>query len=291
MNKINALIPVNEKFIEVFEIFMDDEQKIKIRANQVRQYTEGLIDLLLREKIQEHLKANEDYTSINWSRKLKIIRNFYDADIADKFDEIFHIGGDGSHFNGNVNKEQLQEIINNATHIIEDIFVKYFTNDMHKFGTENIYTIFSMLPLKNRIYILEHITVKYTNESIVDRLSLAYFKNGEKDKAFQLIDDAYNNGIISIEAQRWFRHKISLLEENLSKLYKMNATYSNQLEQVKAIFQEGCLVVGMPTSEDIFDTAKAYDTFNEWFQNCQKQYPEFISIFMCLMARDERKYI
>lgn len=34
---MEILMPINEKFIEVFEVFMDDEQKSKIRANSVRQ--------------------------------------------------------------------------------------------------------------------------------------------------------------------------------------------------------------------------------------------------------------
>ena len=45
-----ALIPINQCFLDVFETFMDDNQKTKIRANGVRQYIEGIIDLLLKDK-------------------------------------------------------------------------------------------------------------------------------------------------------------------------------------------------------------------------------------------------
>ena len=45
------LMPVNQSFLDVFETFMDDDQKAKIRANNVRQYSEGIIDLLLKDKI------------------------------------------------------------------------------------------------------------------------------------------------------------------------------------------------------------------------------------------------
>ena len=39
MENINSiLMPINQNFIEVFEIFMDENQKNKIRANNVRQY-------------------------------------------------------------------------------------------------------------------------------------------------------------------------------------------------------------------------------------------------------------
>lgn len=145
------LIPINESFIDVFEIFMDDNQKTKIRANNVRQYIEGIVDLLLKDKITNFLKPNECYLGVNWSRKIKIIKENYDEDIANKIQEIFKVGGDGSHFSGQVNNCDLQNIIIDTTHIVEDIFVKYFLVPEHNFGKEQIFTIFSMLPLYNFI--------------------------------------------------------------------------------------------------------------------------------------------
>ena len=47
-NKNSILMPINQNFLEVFEVFMDENQKNKIRANNVRQYIEGIIDLLLK---------------------------------------------------------------------------------------------------------------------------------------------------------------------------------------------------------------------------------------------------
>lgn len=96
------LMPVHPQFMDVFETFMNEEQKSKIRANNVRQYIEGIIDLLLKDKINPHLKPTEPYEGINWKRKLKIIREHYDAGIADKIQFIFKVGGDGSHFSGQV---------------------------------------------------------------------------------------------------------------------------------------------------------------------------------------------
>lgn len=45
------LMSINEDFLEVFDTFMDNDQKNKIRVNNVRQYVEGIIDLLLRDEI------------------------------------------------------------------------------------------------------------------------------------------------------------------------------------------------------------------------------------------------
>ena len=59
--KNEVLMPVNQDFLDVFDIFMDVEQKTKIRANNVRQYVEGIVDLLLKDKIKATLKPNELY--------------------------------------------------------------------------------------------------------------------------------------------------------------------------------------------------------------------------------------
>ena len=67
-------MPINEKFIEVFEVFMDANQRTKIRANNVRQYTEGIVDLILKDKIVATLKPSEIYEGINWGRKIKILQ-------------------------------------------------------------------------------------------------------------------------------------------------------------------------------------------------------------------------
>ena len=62
------LMPINENFLDVFDTFMNEEQKTKIRANSVRQYAEGIIDLLLKDKIKATLKSNETYEGINWGK-------------------------------------------------------------------------------------------------------------------------------------------------------------------------------------------------------------------------------
>lgn len=292
MEKINSiLMPVNQDFIEVFEVFMDEHQKTKIRANNVRQYLEGIIDLLLRETIQQHLKENELYEGVNWSRKLRIIKENYDEDIAEKIQEIFRIGGDGSHFNGVVSEQELQIIITQAVHIVEDIFVKYFLIPEHHFGSENIYTIFSMLPLNNRIYILEHVYAYYKNQEIVDRLSLAYLKNEELDKARKFLESAKKENIISGEFERMQLNKLNIMANNLSDLYTKNSCYADNSEYSKAIIDGGLLVVGFPTSKDVFDTAKAVERFGQWFEEGKSEYPEFINLFLCLMATDTRQYL
>jgi hypothetical protein len=286
----SALIPVNEDFVDVFETFMDDNQKTKIRANSVRQYVEGIIDLLLKDKIVAVLKPTENYEGINWGRKIKIITENYDKNIGENIQEIFKIGGDGSHFNGQVSCDNLQIIINKATHIVEDIFVNYFLDPEHEFGSENIFTIFSMLPLHHRIYILENVATHYENEHIVDRLSLAYAKSGEINKAYVLLDSSLQKKVIDKFIYDIQIKRINALSSKLSELYASNLQYENNPEVSTAFIVGDQLVVGLPTSKDVFDTAKAVKIFSEWFETDKDKYPEFINLFLYLMKTDNRKY-
>ncbi|WCM71328.1 hypothetical protein LZD60_08110 [Clostridium perfringens] len=285
-----ALIPINQDFIDVFETFMDDNQRVKIRANNVRQYAEGIIDLLLKDKIVAFLKPNENYDGVNWKRKIKIITQNYDENIGKNIQEIFRVGGGGSHFKGKVNDDDLNDIINRAIHIVEDIFVKYFLESKHKFGSENIFTIFSMLPLHNRIYILENVSKHYTNKYIVDRLSLAYTKFGEKNKAITLIKNSLQENVIDESDYYLQLNRINNISLNLEELYERNAHYEKNLGHSEAIIVGNELIVGLPTSKDVFETARAVQIFDDWFKTGKDKYPEFINLFLYLMKTDDREY-
>lgn len=286
----DILMPIRGDFLEIFEIFMDENQKTKIRANTVRQYTEGIIDLLLKDKIIPALKQNEVYEGVNWGRKIKIIREHYDNEIADDIQEIFRIGGDGSHFSGRVEHQDLQMIINKAIHIVENIFVKYFLAPEHKFGTENIFTIFSMLPLRHRIYILENVSKHYMNIDIVDRLSLAYVKSGDSSKAIDLLKRSLHDGTINESYYEYKLKSLRAIKENINELYRQNAGYEKSPEYSKGIIVGDLWVVGLPTSKNMFDTAKAMQVFSSWFEEAKDQYPEFINLFFYLMKTDDRQY-
>ena len=148
-----------------------------------------------------------------------------------------------------------------------------------------------MLPLNNRIYILENVYAHYKNQEIVDRLSLAYLKNGEVDKAREFLESAKEENIISSEFEKVQLYKLNVLANNLADLYQKNSCYTDNPVFSKAIVDGNLLVVGLPTSRDVFDTSKAVDIFRQWFEDGKSEYPEFINLFLCLMATDTRQYI
>ena len=74
-------------------------------------------------------------------------------------------------------------------------------------------------------------------------------------------------------------------------MYAINAEYENDPEHSKAIIVDNELMVGLPTSKDVFETARAAKTFKAWFDKDKDKYPEFINLFLCLMASDDREYV
>lgn len=96
-----------------------------------------------------------------------------------------------------------------------------------------------------------------------------------------MIDGVYYSGKL---------RSINTLVNKLDELYKQNAKYENGQEYSKAIVSNGLLVVGMPTSKDIFDTAKAVEMFGGWLEQDKDKYPEFINLFLYLMQTDNRQY-
>lgn len=130
----------------------------------------------------------------------------------------------------------------------------------------------------------------YKNSYIVDRLSLAYLKYDDKDKAIKLLKSALQENIINNDFYSKQIKKFHVLEIGLPKLYEKNSKYEQNAEHSQAIVVEDNLVIGFPTSKDIFDTKRAVDTFKEWFEMDKDKYPEFINLFLCLMAVDNRQY-
>lgn len=284
----DILMPINPKFLEVFEIFMDENQKEKIRANNVRQYMEGVIDLLLKDRILPELTEKEKYEGLNWKRKLNILEKNYDENITKNIREIFAIGGQGSHFNGSVERDELQAIINKAIHIVEDIFVKYFLSPEHRFGSENIFTIFSMLPLKPRIYILENIITHYINWDVVDRLSLAYTKNGEYSKAVDLLKKYLQKGEICEKQYEYQISKLKVLITNLENVQEINN--NDNFNEIYGVIDHNMVVIGKPSAKNIFQTANIIKKCKPIFDDTKDQYPEFLNLFFFLMQTDDRKY-
>ncbi|MGF7496179.1 hypothetical protein ABUK63_09355 [Lactococcus lactis] len=294
------LIPANEKFDEYFQEFMKDDISkaiiIKQKANTARQYAEGIMDsLLYKTKIEPYLTPKQKKSFIDVEKRnrticIEIMRQNYSVDIADKFEKIMKtVGNAGSHFAGEVTQEQLQMQRKYLQRIIEDIFIEYFLDEKHIFGTEHIFYIFSMLTLDSRIYILEELYSKYKNQDLVERLAMAYEKNGQQDKAIELLNNACENKIIDVEFLYGMKIKLEALRMKLSDVQKLNSIgVKDKATMLKAA--NGLYVYGYPSNKNSFDVRKAVEGFRQWFYVNKDKYPEFINLFLSIMMFDERDW-
>ncbi|MCT3097699.1 hypothetical protein [Lactococcus lactis] len=294
------LIPANEKFDEYFREFMKDDFSksviIKQKANTARQYAEGIMDLLLyKTKIEPFLTPKQKRSFDNKEKRnrticIEIMREKYSVDIANKFEEVMKtVGNAGSHFASEITQEQLQIQRKYLQRIIEDIFIEYFLDKEHIFGTENIFYIFSMLTLDSRIYILEELYSKYKNQDIVERLAMAYEKNGQQDKAIELLKNACDNKIIDIEFLNGMERKLEALRMRLPDVQKLNSIGVNdKATMLKAT--NGLYVFGYPSNKNSFDIREAVKCFRQWFDVNKDKYPEFINLFLSIMMFDDRDW-
>ena len=124
-----------------------------------------------------------------------------------------------------------------------------------------------MLPLKNRIYILTKLYEKKPNSSIVDRLSLAHFKNNDKKKALDLLNEAEKSGIIDSFFNYQMCVKFETLEEYQNK-HPNTLHSSNNLFETKQIVEQEKIIL-----------------------STKHMYPEFMKMFLYLMQTDDREYV
>lgn len=284
--------PINERFIKIFDEFMDDNLIKASRANDIRKYAEGIVDLLIKDRIVAYmpLSDKDKYQLLTWEEKIHAVSIYYDVEYAEKLRTITEVANEGENFWNDVSDARLEQIIFLANHLVDDIFVVYFTSDEHRFGTENVMFEFSMLPLYDRIYILEKVYTKVKNASVVDRLTLAYFKNDEKTRAESFMMQALKDGVINDEFVDCQIQKFNALETALSNVQAANKDFDNGDGSHVGIFVSNQLVIGFPSSKDIFDVEKAYKHMKESIEYTKEEYPEFVRMLFLILCRDPRMY-
>lgn len=137
--------------------------------------------------------------------------------------------------------------------IFEDLLVIYFKDN--KIGTQPpVLTLLSSLPPIKRVYILEKVWVHDKgNLWIVDKLSMAYLKSGNFQKALKFLESIKDDiGETTYEEFVW---KIESLKKNLHRF-----DISKNVEDVTRIFN-------LLTNDEYYE-----------------KYPEFTNMFCVLVS-------
>lgn len=252
--KTSSLIPL--KLLDEYNDFVNSDLREVLRANCLRRYLEGTIDLLLKDKIiQKGYISIEKWNNYNLNNKIQTVGKYYDKDIERSFDKIRSIGNKGSHYGSVITSDELEEGIEIATHIIEKMVVKYFKSNT--VGSQfPVLTWLSALPPQNRVYILEEIfNDGQKNTDVIDKLSMAYLKSGEYLKSLSFLEEQKSNKIITYGQYDEFVGKINLLYENIEKF---------------------------DIAKNVLDVERIFNSiFNS---HVDKKYKEFTDVFLVLIS-------
>mgnify|MGYP001661374888 FL=1 len=257
---IPPLIPY--KLVDEYGDFINDEMRNVVRANCLRRYLEGAIDLLIKDKVLAAGLPEEKWNNYNLNNRIQAIGKYYSKRIEEEFCRLRIIGNGGSHYNPEemISTEDINEGIEIATKIVEEVVIEYFYN--HPVGTEPpVLTMLSSLPPCKRIYILERVSKKdQGNIMLIDKLAMAYLKNGEKENAMQYLKSEKDNGNLDEVMYEQLVDKIELLDRSMDKF---------------------------DIAKNILDVARIFECL--FSLPDYNKYPEFINIFLVLVTGYNRE--
>ena len=94
---IPPLIPY--KLVDEYGDFINDEMRNVVRANCLRRYLEGAIDLLIKDKVLAAGLPEEKWNNYNLNNRIQAIGKYYSKRIEEEFCRLRIIGNGGSHYN------------------------------------------------------------------------------------------------------------------------------------------------------------------------------------------------
>ena len=252
--KLINLVPA--ELLDEFNDIINDDMRNVLKANCLRRYLEGVLELFFKEGVvSNQIITSKKWDKLNLNGKLNILISNYDKYIGEQLKIVKNLGNKGSHYGNIVTNEQVNEAIKISTRLVEMLLVKYFSKN--KFGSEHpLLTMLSILPPKSRVYILEKISeFDSRNLWIVDKLSMAHLKSGQKEKALVYLSEQHKNGLLDDYSLKNYNDKIELLSLHLQKF---------------------------DISKSILDVKRKYEEFS--LPGDQDNYREFTNIMLALLS-------
>ncbi|WP_433595149.1 hypothetical protein [Lysinibacillus xylanilyticus] len=191
------------------------------KANAARRYSEMMIDLFLSEKAKERL-GESSFKKLSLGEQIREVQNDFSLDIVNTLFEIKNIGDQGSHYSQQpLSMENAIRITNSALGLFTLILIDYFKKTgLNK--TFNTAKIFSTLFPKIRADVLSQllnkgiITTEY-DIAILHKYILALVKNGQKNKAKNLLRKKYEKGLIEEDVYYLEIKVIQTISEGIEK--------------------------------------------------------------------------
>lgn len=252
--RITSSISVD--ILEKYNDFINPELKAVLKAECLRQYIEGAVDLLIKDEIlQSGFISAKNWENSDLFNKIQLIGKYYDKEIEFIFDKLKEIGTIDSQYRIEINPLELLEGIGIATYMIERILNKYFKKN-HVGSQTAILTMLSSLPLKSRIYILEELIHEGQNNTLVsDVLSMTYLEGGDYLKALAFLAEQKNTKVITAIQYTELVKRINMRYQSLDR-----GKITQDIMDLESIFNK---------------VIRSYD---------YSRYKEFTNIFLVLLS-------
>ena len=258
-NDVENFIPLMpQEVLDEYKDFINPDLRCVIRANCLRRYVEGIVDLFFKQKICAMANISlEQWNKTSLHKRILLIGKYYDKNFMEQLLKIKSIGNEGSHFGNEIDQNDIQNSIMLANHLVEQVLVKYFIDN--PLGTQlPVMTILSLLPPLYRVNILEQVWKRgERNNWLVDKLSMAYLKSGKYEDSINFLQQAFNEKVIDSSELNDFNKKIDMMQSQISHIINI-------------------------TSKNLIDTKSIFNRIIK-DENLSK-YEEFINIFVALLA-------
>ena len=263
-SELPRLIPYD--LLEEFSDILDENLKNKFRANSLRQYLEGIVEMFFKDDVI----VKEGLTVESWNKKplhqhIELICKHYDANFGGIFNKLKGIGNQGSHHRTakTVTHQEIVEGLEIVVTIVEEILIDYFGK--YPFGTQlPVMTYLSALPPISRVYILKRLWENdKQNSEIIDKLSMAYLKSGNKEESTVFLDTLKSNNYITDYEHLVFIDKIEKMSKYVDK-FDISQNLFDTGEIFKRLSRESSLIEQYPEFTKIFFTLlKGYDSMSK----------------------------
>jgi hypothetical protein len=242
---------IGEKALFYYNSALSPDKYLYEKAFNLRLCLEKLIDSIIypilfseSDKEKYYKKKNGDIRrddnpiKVDLIQRIDILKQYLDSEYIIKLTSIRLIGNAGVHdgIDSEISKKDVDELFE----VIYEFPIKLFSALFRKTGfySENSWTltVLSVLPPYYRIKILSEYFLENKSFTVIEKLSMAYLKNNNEDKAFELLVDSLNNECITYKEYKYLVEGINLLKPNLEK-FRIAKSLNDSKNLLKELLQ------------------------------------------------------
>lgn len=196
--------PLHEDYDETF----NQDALLKSRATALRRCIEGFIAIFFP-MIAKRGKLSGQINGLKKSGYLSL---------CEKLDYINEVTKNGAHFNTEVSRGKFNIALDKLPELVVDIFAGYYKSNPICVEEKTL-VLLSTLPPALRIQILNnYLNNDSQNEFAIEKLAMAYCKNGMLTEGLDFLKNAYDAGNIRIDIYEWLTGKITRIHNELDRL-------------------------------------------------------------------------